>query len=201
VEYNLGSYTKYPTDTTLWIALNGIAKYRTFIRFPLTNLPSGAIISQVRLLVNCSQAGGTNHLLDIHPYNSDGQTDPEADSATNAYARCVAGTPYIDDSTALRTTGAKAFTLGGNVIADVGAAKTAVNRFSLGLHEEGDNAAVALLYAFDNGSNYPQLEITYTVPVTVNKGSGLVNTMMDLIVSGKLWSIHKQPKFTPRRLI
>jgi hypothetical protein len=48
-------------------------------------------------------------------------------------------------------------------VADVGNAKTAVDRFSLGLQEEGDNDNAASVTALDNGSNIPQLEITYAV--------------------------------------
>ena len=158
------SFTKTTNGATVRVGIAAKAPYHTFARFPLTNLPTGATISQVRLLVNCGTAGGAAHLLDIHPYNSDGQTDPSADAGDPCYSRSAAGTAYINDDTSLRSTGAKAFTLGGSVVADVGNAKTAVNRFSLGLHEEGENDNYASITALDAGSNVPQLEITYTQP-------------------------------------
>ena len=158
------SFTKTTNGATVRVGIAAKAPYHTFARFPLTNLPTGATISQVRLLVNCGTAGGAAHLLDIHPYNSDGQADPSGDAGDPCYSRCAAGTAYVNDDTSLRSTGAKAFTLGSNVVADVGNAKTAVNRFSLGLHEEGENDNYASITALDAGSNVPQLEITYTQP-------------------------------------
>jgi len=159
-------FSKTTNGTTVRVGVASKAPYHTFVRFPLTNLPGNATVSQVRLLVNCGTAGAAAHLLDIHPYNSDGQADPSADAGDPCYSRCAAGTPYINDDTSLRSTGAKAFTLGGTVVADVGNAKTAVNRFSLGLHEEGDNDNAASIIALENGSNIQQLEITYTVPTS-----------------------------------
>jgi len=159
-------FAKTTNGTSVRVGVASKAPYHAFVRFPLTSLPTGATVSQVRLLVNCGTAGAAAHLLDIHPYNSDGQADPSADAGDPCYSRCAAGTAYINDDTSLRSTGAKAFTLGGTVVADVGNAKTAVNRFSLGLHEEGDNDNAASVTALDNGSNIPQLEITYTVPTS-----------------------------------
>ena len=159
-------FAKTTNGATVRIGTVSKAPYHSFVRFPLTGLPGNATISQVRLLINVGAAGGAPHLLDIHPYNSDGQADPSADAGDPCYSRSAAGTAYVNDDTGLRTTGAKAFTLGGTVVADVGNAKTAVNRFSLGLHEEGDNDNAASIIALENGSNIQQLEITYTVPTS-----------------------------------
>jgi len=159
-------FAKTTNGATVRIGTVSKAPYHSFVRFPLTGLPGNATISQVRLLINVGTAGGAAHLLDIHPYNSDGQADPQADAGDPCYSRSAAGTAYINDDTRLRSTGAKAFTLGGAVAVDVGNAKTAVDRFSLGLHEEGDNDNAASITALDNGSNIPQLEITYTVPTS-----------------------------------
>ncbi|MCJ7763193.1 hypothetical protein MUP38_07055 [Candidatus Bathyarchaeota archaeon] len=157
-------FTKVTNGVTLRIGTISKAPIHTFIRFPLTNLPSDAIISQVRLLVNCTTGGGSSGTWDIHPYNSDGQADPSADTGTTCYTRCAAGTQYINDDTGLRSTGAKAYTLGSAAGTAVLAAKTAATNFSLGMHEEGENDNGASISSLDSGSNYPQLEITYTVP-------------------------------------
>jgi hypothetical protein len=153
---------------------------RTFIRFPLTDLPSNIIITQVRLYVYCSAAGANTHLTDIHAYGSNGQENPEADDAATCWTRCASGNLYVDDSTDLRTTGDKWFVLGGSVAQDIINAKNAVNRFSLALHEEGDDDSAAVL-AGRTSTAYPypaKLEITYEavgVPRFIGDGlSGVV---------------------------
>jgi len=147
-------------------------RYRGAIRFPLGALPAGSTVTQVRLKVYCRVAGGATHLLDIHAYNTNGQSDPEADAGGGVfcdvvYARCASGNLYNNDDTSLRTTGTKWFILGGTVCTDVQNAKTAVNRFSLGLHEEGDDEdPPAEIDTMETVGGTPaQLEITYTVPL------------------------------------
>lgn len=160
---NATDYPKSDTGTTLLVGDNGKSgDGHIFLRFPLTDLPLGATITLVQLKIYCSEAGGGAHLLDVHPYNADGQADPEVDTGEACWNRCAAGSPYVDDDTCLRTTGPKTLTLGGSVATHIGAAKNAVNRFSLGLHEEGENDDKAEIYALENESNYAILEITYT---------------------------------------
>jgi hypothetical protein len=172
-----GTYGKDDTsDIVVGYVSKGDTKYRGFLRFPLNALPPNAQISQVRLYVYCYTAGSSTHLTDVHAYGSAGQEDPSTDDAPTTYSRCASGNLYVDDSDVLRTTGDKWFVLGGNVITDLINAKNAVNRFSLGLHEEGDNDAAAYLSSLES-TNYPypaKLEITYT-PVGVPRfiGDGL----------------------------
>ena len=158
----------------------GVAEhhYRPALRFPLTDLPAGKTITQVRLKVNVLVAGGAAHLTDIHPYNSDGQADPEVDTDPNFYSRCASGGEYINDSTALRTTGVKWFILGAQACTDVENAKSAVNRFSVELHEEGDNDAFATLEALEHvDPNNAQLEITYEEEAPPPSGGVLVQVL------------------------
>jgi hypothetical protein len=169
------SGAKNDTATEMYVAYRPKASYpsRSYIRFPLTNLPSNIQISQVRLYVYCISEGGSTHLTDIHAYGTNGQEDPQADTGTTLYNRCASGNLYVDDATDLRTTGDKWFVLGGSVAQDIINAKNAVNRFSLALHEEGDNEATGASLATLESVSYPypaKLEITYTVPTpTVKK--------------------------------
>lgn len=167
--FNAGYY-KTDIAVNLQIGL-GIVKgtnyyHRSFIRFPLSSLPAGVNVTQVRLKVYCYVAGGAAHLLDIHAYDTNGQSNPQPDNAQTAYNRCASGNLYINDSDALRTINTKWFTLGDGENAqaciDVENAKSAVNQFSVGLHEEGDNDARAYLHALEYTGGIPaQLEITY----------------------------------------
>jgi hypothetical protein len=153
--------------------------YRIGARFPLASLPSGATVTQVRVWMNVASAGGSASLLDIHAYDTNGQTDPSPDEAQVFHDRCASGNLYYDDGTDLRTTGEKWITLGGSVCQDVMNAKSAVNRFSLGLHEEGDNDPYATLT-----SDGVKLEITYTAPPVVWGGSALPQLEMAKVILG-----------------
>lgn len=158
------SYVKDDTDVndSVGYLSKGAWQYRAYRRFPLTNLPAGVVVSKVRLKVNVTSAGGADHLTDIHPYNSDGQADPSADADATLFTRCAAGTEYVNNSTALRATGVKWFDLGSQACTDVASAKSAVNRFSVGLHEEGDDSTLAGIQAIEAEGTTTQLEVTYS---------------------------------------
>lgn len=156
---------EYTCDDDLnftYIGLDGKSKQRVYIRFPLNSLVlNGKNVTQVKLKIYCS-SGGTGHTLKVRGYNSNGQTDPSPDACASRYARCVSGNLY-HTGTELRTTGQKEITLGGNACTDLQNAKSAVNRFSLGLHEDGDNDIYAGIVAIEHGTAAwrPQLVITY----------------------------------------
>jgi len=169
------------TSTTLRVGMLATLQWRSAFRFPLTSLPAGSTVTQVVFKGYCDTAGGALHLTDVHPYNGDGQANPAGDPGTTLYARCAAGSPYIDDSTELRTTGEKLFTLGGTVCADVQNAKAAVDRFSLGVHEEGDDDDAARLRSLE----YPytsQLIVWYTVPAPPVKAGLNVPQALEIIL-------------------
>lgn len=115
---------------------------RAFIKFLLDSLPSGATIALIRYWCWGHSPGASAHLTDIHPYGGDGYTyDPEPDTGQTLWDRCGAGTQYINDSTLFAgLTGLRVFTLGAQAITDLTNAKASgLNRYSLGVHEEGDN--------------------------------------------------------------
>lgn len=144
--------------------------WRSYIKFSLSALPSNANITQVRLKLYCNTAGGAAHLLDIHAYSSNGSdNDPASDTGVTLYNRCASGNLYVNDSASLRSTGTKWFTLGSGESAqacvDVENAIDTPDYYSVGLHEEGDNDDDAFVDAIEAaGSNYAQLEVTYTTP-------------------------------------
>jgi len=135
---------------------------RAYIRFDLTALPAGATVQKVRLSCEVLLAGGADHLLDIHAYNVKGQADPCDDPPETCFNRISTGNLYADDLTNMRTVGWFWVDLGAQACIDVQNAKSAVNRFSLGLHEEGDDSVDG-----DIRRCYSLLEITYTPPPVV----------------------------------
>ena len=155
--------TKYPNDGSDYLGHSGTRPYRVANKFSLTNLPSGVTITKVEVIYSVSQLGGADHLTDIHPYNGNGQADPETDSGSDMYTRCASGTEYVNDDTSSRTTGVKTIDLGSQACTDVMNAKSAVNWFSLGWHEEGDNSNEARLDEYTDATNPSKLRITYTV--------------------------------------
>ena len=152
---------KYPDDGSDYVGHSGTRPYRTANKFPLTNLPSGATVTKVEVIFRVSQQGSSYHRLDIHPYDGNGQADPETDSGFDMYSRCAAGTEYVNDDTSCRTTGVKTIDLGSQACTDAMSAKSAVNRFSLGWHEEGDNSDEARLDEYTDATNPPKLRITF----------------------------------------
>jgi hypothetical protein len=178
--YDGASWYKNDTDTTLktGTAPKTAKAHRSFMRFSLADLPANANITQVRLYLYVIGAISTS-LVDVHAYGTAGQEDPQADDAQTAYGRCASGNLYVDDTTAYRTTGGIWVVLGGSVIQDILNAKNAVNRFSLAIHEEGDDDYTS--YASLENTDYPypaKLEITYEavgVPRFIGDGlSGVV---------------------------
>jgi len=182
-----GTPAKHETGTDLYVGKWYVEQWRTGVRFPLATLPSGKNVTKVRVKIYVNAAGGAASLVDIHPYNGDGQADPDTDDDPAVfYPRCAAGTEYVNDSIEGRTTGEKWFTLGDGESAqaciDVENAKSAVNRFSVGFHEEGDNDAGATLDSLEKSGGIPAvLEITYeepTPPVGYSYSDGLVSVQV-----------------------
>jgi len=197
-----GEYRRMPWTGANYVGWDSYLKEqdRIDIKFSLTNLPLDANVTKVRLYVYCAGAGGAAHETDIHPYGGNGQPDPQTDSDSTAFANCAAGTEYLNNLPDLRTTGDKWFTLGDGESAqaciDVENAKAAVDRFTLGLHEEVDDDP----YAWINSALEPQsqLEITYEVPV-VWGGSALPQVQMAKTILGAYlpWS-KRFPKLMPK---
>lgn len=142
---------------------------RPLFRFSLADLPAEAIITLVRFYCFVTTVGGGSHLTDIHAYGTVGQENPELDDGVIAWGRTASGTLYVDDSNILRTSGDRWFTLLEQANIDIQNAKIAVNRFSIGMHEEGDNDPIAILRTLES-VYYPypaKLEITYTIPLLI----------------------------------
>jgi len=137
---------------------------RACLNWSLGSLPDTKIITvtKVELQVEVTSAGGASHLGKISPYNGDGQAYPCDDGAQTMYNRCKPLQYYLTDLTEFRTTGVKTFTLGDGENAqaciDITNAKTAVNRFSVGIIEIDDNDPEAIIYGLPL---YTRLIITY----------------------------------------
>jgi len=180
VEFDGTAYTRDVTAETAQIGYDGklLINYRALFRFPLTDLPANAQVEEAIFKLYCLSAGSMYHLLDIHPYNDDGQADPETDPDDVLYARCAPiGDPYINDSTNLQTLGYKSWTLPPISHTHIQQAKALVNRFTIACHEEGDDDGFATVYTVErepwDPTQIPYLEITYTIPPPPVLGSRL----------------------------
>ncbi|MEK7703656.1 MAG: hypothetical protein AAB426_01760, partial [Myxococcota bacterium] len=86
----------------------------------------------------------------------DGLSDPETDTGSAMYAACdVSSDNYVSDTTDLRTTGAKTFTLGAQAFADLTAARDAGTSFSVAvmMDDETGTDTFAGIDRFDQGSS------------------------------------------------
>jgi hypothetical protein len=151
--------TKYDCDGSDEIS----AGIRIAQKFPLTTLPSGANVTKVESKVYVS-VNVSGFLINIHPYNEDGQADPYDDNPLTMYNRCLPSAIYIDGDTFGQTTGWHTITLGDGESAqacvDVEAAKSAVDRFTVSfVRKSGSNFVHLDEYCM---ANKPQLIITYT---------------------------------------
>ena len=159
--------TRTTDGTTLRVGESSGVAYRTALRFPLTAFPVTADISRVELEVTVRSVGGTQARWDIHPYNITGQGDPATDQVATFYDSCSpTGTPFADDTFLFRCTGRHRLVLGLGVSATactvLEAAKVAYSKFSLGLHEEGDDDDPCDLEALEHDDDGPaELIVTY----------------------------------------
>jgi len=171
-------------EVGLIVPKDGEERARGCFTFSLANLPLGANVIKVRVRFKCILPGAEDGEWAINPYNGDGQADPCTDPPATCYERALAPgvDPYVVPITEFRTAGVYWFTLGDGAEAraciDVENAKTAVNRFALGLVEVTDlrNACKLGSCYHDPGTEErPLLEITYTVPpVGYQYSDGLV---------------------------
>jgi len=159
---------------------------RTYIRFSLATLPAGAPVVSARLILENDSGGGAAHRTDIHAYNVNGQTNPAPDTGATLWQRCASGNLYVNDSPLLRITGERIIPLGGSILSDIAAAKIAVNRFSLALHEEGDDDNMAYVFAMEDTREYyhPVLEITYLEAPPPAEGYSYSDGLVTVQVAG-----------------
>lgn len=164
-----GNTTCDNNDTESRIGYSSGNFYRVYFKFPLDSLPAGATINSVSLQVDTlSSIAGGGPDVDIQAYDQNGQADVQADSCTNRANRSVNDTtPYIDNDTAtFSTTGQKIIALPASAYADILNAKSALNRFSLAINEDGTLNDGTARYIFiqtieRSGSGEPKLIIDY----------------------------------------
>jgi len=158
-------YYKTATDTRISVGKTTgvipVRRARAFIQWSLDPLPLGAQALEARFRSMVSDAGDAGHQLDVHAYGVNGQDDPALDDGATLWDRCASGHLYHDDGTEYRSTGEKWITLAGDVHGDLQAAKALVNRFSLALHEEGDDNVMARVWGRLGLFQALRLEITY----------------------------------------
>ena len=135
---------------------------RAAIRFPLTDLPDGADVtaSVLRMYVTSTNANARA----IFPYNSDGQDDPDADTAADMFAACIAGSAYVASNSYFTNAGSVDVTLGSTANTDIENAKALVGRFSVGLRENTETGTIGgAIASIEHATEAePKLVLTYT---------------------------------------
>jgi hypothetical protein len=158
--------TKYPNDGTDYCGGFSTNVNRVANKFNLSGLIATDTVTQVGYSIQVASVTSAGALLwDMGCYGTNGQDDPEADSAATMYSRCIPGNVYLNDITDYRTTGAKSNAdLGAQAVADVQAA-ISVGRFSLAWRETTDTTSEANCdFAEYTEADPPTLTVTYTNP-------------------------------------
>ena len=164
--------TTKTSGTTLSVGLVTTTEYRAAAKFDISGIPSSSDITRVELEVNVRTAGATTGRWDIRPYNTTGQSDPNADTAAQVFTRAATGTPFINDTSLFRCVGSFRVTLGLGVDASactvLETAKAAADIFSLGFTEQGGDDVYCALEGMAHADDNPMaLIVTYNETITV----------------------------------
>ncbi len=162
---------------------------RLYFRFPLSSIPSNAIITDVDLQINVWFVSNGGADIDIQAYNQDGQADPKTDTCLTRATRVENDpTPYVnDDTTTISTSGLKTIQLSSltnDIITNIINAKSAVNRFSLAINKDSTSGldVKSTLFMLEYGSSWAaKMIITYdtapTFTIQYYSDSALINYM------------------------
>src|SRR5215510_13558514 len=108
---------EYPNDGGDYCGTNASPDTRFFrvaIKFDPSSIPSANTVTLVELIVECDLAlNASSESWYIGPYNTNGQGDPVADSAANAFSRSNVSGGNYGTFTDFRSTGVKTISLGG----------------------------------------------------------------------------------------
>lgn len=115
----------------------GAESKRCWLKFDLSSIPEDSTINNVTLEFTVTGASTTGS-VDINPYGTDGGIDPDVHSCSLKRSQIAVATPYINNSTAFASTGAKSVDLGATAdghVQDVVAQPT-IRDYSLGFKRE-----------------------------------------------------------------
>lgn len=130
-------------------------------KFPTNTTPGTPLFITLNVVVEglTSAAAG----FDVGRYGANGQDDPQADSAATMFSRCANAAEYLDNSTAMSTTGLKIMNLGNTGVSDFTAARTAGATFSVSARYANEAAAQptgSWISEYTEGNNAPSITVT-----------------------------------------
>lgn len=160
--YVNGSGGCVSNETGWTLGVESSSRYRSYMRFGLSAIPSGVTITNIVLEYNVLVGGISQSSLQA--YNVDGQRDPQASSCGGRRGETADDTtPYIADGDIVGATGVRSLTLPAEANGDLQNAKAAVNRFSLAINPgSSSSSTTGQIEAIENpGINQPKLIITY----------------------------------------
>lgn len=143
------------------------AQYRNIIKFPMTAVAATATPFQAQLVLNVVDFNdpASQVSVSIGPYDSNGQSDPVADSASQVWTRSdFGGGAYSSFPTEFRSLGLKSLTLGGSALSHITACIAAQIPFTLVVKLD-DEAPTSFGQAnsgwdsFENATNKPALRL------------------------------------------
>ena len=171
---------KYPNDGSDYCGDDTAEIYRVNNIFTISTLPVTDTVDQVDYDIYVSSVQGvTTKAWSLGAYNGDGQADPEADTAQQAFDRAdVSADYYLTGLTDYRTTGQKTHTnLGSTANSDVEAARDAGTTFAIAIKMDGEstaNNARCEFREYTDGSTPPKITITHSAAAA---GAGKSNPL------------------------
>lgn len=136
---------------------------RGYLKFPLSDIPSGAYITSASLSLTNNSSGALSSLNNW--VNALGNNDPVTTAASTLYSACGSGTNY--NTSTWNNTGTITLSLNSAAVTDISNRLTTPGYIAMGL-VRGNGTAIYNFYGFGNGSNSPLLTVSYTYPRNLN---------------------------------
>ncbi len=138
----------------------GSSTYRGYLKFLLSSIPGNATISTAVLKLTNT---GSTSVSDVSTVMGIGNNDPTSTTGSALYTAIGNGTSY--SSAVWSSTGTISLTLNSSAISDISNRASSPGYLALGLMRGGSNNSSYYFYGY-NGTTVPELEITYTAPLT-----------------------------------
>lgn len=147
-----------PTDCS--IGSGSVAYSRSAMKYSLAAIPSNATVTKVELLANVTRT--ISQTVTILEVSTDTPDALSCTVPTTLFETLASGTSYATQT--WNTLGSKTVDLGATAVSDVQSRLSGSQLIALGLKATENSNSHGAINSVDNGSNQPQLRVTYTLP-------------------------------------
>jgi len=144
---------------------------RGYLKFPLTGLPAGAVITASTLSITNNASGALSGV--VNNVNALGNNDPTTTAASTLYTAIGSGVAY--NATTWSNTGTIALTMNATAIADMQSRLSSPSYIAMGLFR-GQGTSIYNFLGYGGGASAPKLAVTYTTPRSLTVTSNAILT-------------------------